>query len=340
MIEADEDPAVVLSRLLLGYGLAQAVYVAAKLGISDLLAGGPRDGTELARATGTNAESLARVLRLLAANGIFTEVAAERFALAPMGELLRSDAVGSQRPYAIMTMELEYPAWGRLLDGVKTGQPGFTRAFGRPYWEYLRDTPDAAAVFDGAMVGLTRWQADAIVAGYDFSSCRIVVDVGGGRGTLLAAILATQPGARGVLFDAPQVLEGAHALLTAAGVIDRCALVGGNFLDSVVAGADTYVLKWIVHDWDDAHATTILRNCRHAMQADGKLLLVENVVPAGTASAKHAQPFWDDVLMMVLFGGRERTVEQYARLLAAAGFRLGDIVPVAPELCVIEGFSV
>jgi O-methyltransferase domain len=338
MTEAAEDPAVVLSRLLLGYGLAQAVYVAAKLGIPDLLADGSREATELARATGTNAESLARVLRLLAANGLFTEVAVERFALAPMGELLRSDVPGSQRPYTIMTMELEYPAWGQLLDAVRTGQPGFATAFGRPYWEYLRNNPDAAAVFDGAMVGLTRWQADAIVAGYDFSSCQVVVDVGGGRGTLLAAILAAQSGVRGLLFDAPQVVEGAHALLKEAGVIDRCSLVGGNFLESVVAGADTYILKWIVHDWDDAHATTILRNCRQAMKADGKLLLVENVVLTGTASAKHAQPLWDDVLMMVLFGGRERTAEQYERLLAAAGLRLGEIVPVAPDLSVIESF--
>ena len=202
----------------------------------------------------------------------------------------------------------------------------------------MRDNPDAASVFDGAMVGLTRWQADAIVAGYDFSSSRMVVDVGGGRGTLLAAILAVHSAARGALFDAPQVVEGAHPLLEEAGVVDRCSLVGGNFLESLVAGGDTYVLKWIVHDWDDAHATTILRNCRHAMKADGKMLLVENVVPAGTASTKHAQPLWDDVLMMVLFSGRERTTEQFEPLLGAAGFRLGDIVPVAPDLYVIEGF--
>jgi hypothetical protein len=289
MTQVDEDPSVALSRLVLGYGLSQAVYVAAKLGVPDLLANGPRDGADLARATSTNAEPLSRVLRLLAANGVLTEVAADCFALAPMGELLRSDAVGSQRPYAIMTMELEYPAWGQLLHAVTTGKPGFEKALGRPFWEHLRSNPEAEAVFDGAMVGLTCWQADAVVAGYDFSSCRMVVDVGGGRGTLLAAILAAQPGARGVLFDAPQVLEAAHALLKEAGVVDRCSLVGGDFLESLVADGDTYVLKGVVHDWDDAHATTILRNCRRAMRADGKVLLVESVVPAGTASAKHAQ---------------------------------------------------
>jgi hypothetical protein len=190
------------------------------------------------------------------------------------------------------------------------------------------------------MVGLTRWQADAIVAGYDFSSCRTVVDVGGGRGTLLAAILAAHPGVRGVLFDAPQVLEGAHALLEGAGVINRCSLVAGNFLEALIAGSDTYVLKNIVHDWDDAHATTILSNCRQAMKVDGKVLLVESVVAAGTASPKHAQGLWDDVLMMVLFRGRERTAKQFERLLAAAGFRRGGIVPVSPDLCVIEAIPV
>jgi hypothetical protein len=257
-----------------------------------------------------------------------------------MGEFLRSDAVGSQRPYAIMTMELEYPAWGQLLHAVTTGEAGFARAFGRPHWEYLRSNPEAGAVFDGAMVGLTRWQVDAIVAGYDFSSCRTVVDVGGGRGTLLAAILAAHPGARGVLFDAPHVLEGAHALLEGAGVLDRCSFVAGNFLEALIAGSDTYVLKNVVHDWDDAHATTILSNCRQAMKADGKVLLVESVVAAGTASSKHAQGLWDDVLMMVLFRGRERTAEHFECLLAAAGFRLGDIVPVSPDLCVIEAIPV
>lgn len=288
MTPVDEDPSVALSRLVLSYGLSQAVYVAAKLGIPDLLANGPRDGADLAGATNTNAQSLSRVLRLLAANSVLTEVTTDRFALAPVGELLRSDIVGSQRPYTIMTMELEYPAWGQLLHAVTTGQPGFPRAFGRPHWEYLASNPEAAAVFDGAMVGLTRWQADAIVAAYDFSSCRIVVDVGGGHGTLLAAILAAHPEARGVLFDGPQVVEGAHALLKDAGVVDRCSVVGGDFLKSLTPGGDTYVLKWIVHDWDDSHATTILRNCRRAVKPDGKVLLIEEVIPAGTASVKHA----------------------------------------------------
>ena len=178
---------------------------------------GPKDGANLARSTNTNAQSLSRVLRLLAANEVLREVATDRFALAPMGELLRTDAEASQRPYAILTMELEYPAWGQLIHAVSTGQPGFPRAFGQPQWEYLAGNPEAAAVFDAAMVGLTRWQAQAVVAAYDFYACRNVVDLGGGHGTLLAAVLGANPAARGVLFDRPQVMEGARAFLDGAG---------------------------------------------------------------------------------------------------------------------------
>jgi hypothetical protein len=332
-----ESPDIALSRMVIGYGLSQAIYVAAKLGIPDMLADGARDGADLAAATDTHAESLSRVLRLLAANAVLEEVATDRFALAPVGELLRSDAEASQRSYAMLTMELEYPAWGQLLHAVRTGQPGFSRAFGQQQWEYLATNPEAAAVFDAAMVGLTRWQAQAVVGAYDFSASANVVDVGGGHGTLLASILRAYPDVRGVLFDRPQVMEGARAFLDAAAVADRCSLVAGDFLESVPTGGDTYLLKWIVHDWDDVRATTILRNCRQAMGARAKVLLIEGVIPDGTASAEHAQGLWDDVLMMVLLGGRERTAEQYERLLGTAGLDLGAVVPVVPGLCVIEG---
>jgi hypothetical protein len=338
MITEVESPDVSLNRLVIGYGLSQAVYVAAKLGIPDLLANGPREGVDLAQATSTSAHSLSRVLRLLAANEVFEEVAPDRFALAPMSELLRSDAEASQRPYVILTMELEYPAWGQLMHAVRTGLPGFPRAFGQPQWEYLAGNPGAAAVFDAAMVGLTRWQAQAVVEAYDFSACLNVVDVGGGYGTLLASILGAHPDARGMLFDRPQVIEGARTFLDGAGVLDRCSLIGGDFLESVPEGGDTYLLKWIVHDWDDTRAATILRNCRQAMGPLSKVLLVEGVIAAGCASAEHAQGLWDDVLMMVLLGGRERTAEQYERLLDTAGLRLGPIVPVVPGLSVIEGY--
>ncbi len=333
-----DSPDIALSRLLIGYGLSQAIYVAAKLGIPDLLVDGAKDGADLAGATNTNAESLSRVLRLLAANEVLEEIAADRFALAPMGELLRSDAEASQRPYAILTMELEYPAWGQLLHSVRTGQPGFPRAFDQPLWEYLPNHPDSAAVFDAAMVGVTGWQARAIVEAYDFSASLNVVDIGGGHGTLLASILGAHPDARGVLFDRPQVIGGARAFLEAAAVADRCSLVEGDFLESVPEGGDTYLLKWIVHDWDDARATTILRNCREAMGPRSKVLVIEGVVADGTASAEHAQALWDDVLMMVLLGGRERTAEQYERLLGAAGLHLGAVVPVVPGLCLLEGY--
>ena len=334
----DEDPASVLFDLVTGYGLSQAVYVAAKLGVADRLADGPLDGPALARAVGVPAPPLSRVLRLLAAHGVLEEVAPDRFALAPAGELLREGVPGSLRPFAVMTMELEYPAWGQLLHSVATGEAGFPRAFGAPEWEYLARTPAAAAVFDAAMVGITRWQAAAVVAAYEFAGHRLVVDVGGGRGQLLAAILAAHPALRGVLFDTPAVVDGAGPLLEAAGVADRCASVGGDFLAAVPEGGDAYVLKSIVHDWDDERAATILRNCRRAMVPRGKVLLVERPLPPGLASEAHRRGLWADVHMMVLFDGRERTLEQYAGLLAAADLRLGAVVPATDDgFVVMEG---
>jgi hypothetical protein len=314
--------------LITGYAVSQAIYVAAKLGVADLLADGPRQGAELARATSTCAASLSRVLRLLASAGVLSEVAPDRFALAPVGDLLRDDVARSQRAFAVMIMELGYPAWGQLLHAVATGEPGFPQAFGVPQWEYMAHHPEAAAVFDAAMVGHTRWQAEAILAAYDFSSCRVVVDVGGGRGTLLAAILAAHPRARGVLFDLPRVIADGRDLLDRARVAGRCTFVGGDFLASVPAGGDTYILKGILHDWDDARAAAILDNCRQAMGAGGKLLLIEWVVPPGTATPAHQQVLWSDVQMMVLFGSRERTAQEFTALLERAGFRLGQVMPL------------
>jgi hypothetical protein len=337
MDQRDRNPAENLLDLAFGYRLSQAVYLAAKLGVADLLAGGPREGTDLARSTGTSAPSLSRVLRLLAAAGVFAEVAPDRFALAPPGALLRTDAAESLRASIVMGMELEYPAWGQLLHAVTSGEPGFPRAFGMPVWEYLARNQEMGAVFDAAMVDLTGRQAAAVVAAYDFSGYSVVVDVGGGRGTLLAAILAAHPGLHGVLFDAPQVVGGARPLLDRARVADRCTLVGGDFFESVPEGGDAYVLKWITHDWDDAHAVTILQNCRRAMGARGTLLLVERVLPPGPASAAHLEALRGDVHMLVLLGGRERTAEQFAGLLDAAGFRLDRIVPTGSVLSIVEG---
>src|SRR5215472_7064229 len=189
------------------------------------------------------------------------------------------------------------------------------------------------------MVGLTRWQAQAIVEAYDFSASQNVVDVGGGHGTLLAAILSAYPNARGVLFDQAHVIAGARTFLEGAGVADRCSLVAGDFLQSVSSGGDTYLLKWIVHDWDDESAISILRNCRQAMRPRGKVLVIEGLIPAGSASAEHTQALWDDVLMLVLLGGRERTAEQYQHLMEMAGLNSAAIVPVAPGLNVIEGHA-
>jgi hypothetical protein len=323
--------------MMTGYWISKAIYVAAKLGIADLLADSPHSAEELAAATQTQAGALYRVLRALASVGIFSEETPNRFALTPLAELLRSDTPDSMRALAIMYAEEQYRAWDDVLHSVRTGQPAFEHAFGMPYFDYFATHPEASQVFNEAMVGWTTQVVDAVVAAYDFSPFGTVVDVGGGHGALLAAILKRNATARGILFDVPHVVEGAEPFLTAAAVANRCTLVGGNFFAEIPAGADAYVLAQILHDWDDERSVAILRQVRRAMPDQGKLLVVELVLPEGN------DPFmgkWLDLHMLVLLGGRERTAAQYATLLRAAGFELTRIVPLRTGQSIVEAIPV
>ncbi len=327
-----------VEEMLMAFELTGAVYAAAKVGLADLLVEGPRPCAELAAATGTQAPLLQRLLRFLACVGVFAEEAPGVFGLTPEAELLR-DVPGSMRGSALLWGELGTLAWRDVVGTVRTGQTGYQLTTGMRDWEYYEKNPAAGAVFNAGMTSGTRARAEELVAAYDFPTTGTVVDVAGGHGALLAAILQARPGMRGVLFDATHVVGGAQPLLEAAGVADRCTVVGGDFFESVPRGGDVYTLKLIIHDWDDERATTILRNCWRAMDGHGTLLVMEGVMPSGIATK--ATEYFDaaraDVTMMMWTGGKHRTVDEFRDLFGAAGFTLGRVIPTGSRYSVVEG---
>jgi hypothetical protein len=336
---ADElPPPLALFRMATGYYVSCAIHAAAKLGIADLMNEGPRHYRELAQATGTHAPSLNRVLRLLASAGVFVEEADGKFALTPIGACLRSDVPGSMRAAALLFGGVTQQAWGELLHSVTTGEPAFVHCFGMDSFSYMARRPEEAANFDQAMAGFTSQIAEAVAAAYDFSGCALAVDVGGGNGALLAGILNAHPNLRGIVFEQPHVTERARQRLEAAGLADRCKVEGGNFFAQVPSGGDVYLLKHVIHDWDDARAAAILRNCRRAMDARAKLLVVEGVYPAridqSDASRGAAST---DVNMLVCTGGRQRSAAEFRSLYEAAGFKLSRIIPTPARVSLIEG---
>jgi len=330
-MSAQPDLKTQMNQLIRGYWTTQAIFVAAELGVADLLADGPKHPEELGKAAGVKADMLYRVLRALASIGIFAEDSEGRFVLTPLAETLCGDS--GQRAYARLHGQELYRTWGRLLDAVRSGNSGFTQAFGMPAFEHFSKHPERGAVFDKAMTGHHGPEADPMLDAYDFSGFEELVDVGGGNGSLLTAILRRHPRLRGVLFDLPRVVERAGPAIESAGFTERCRIVGGDFLQSVPAGADAYLLRHVVHDWSDEDSAVMLRNCLNAMKPDGKVLVVEIVVPAGNdpSFAK-----WMD-LMMVTYGGKERSEKQYRQLFATAGLQLTRIVPTKAGISVIEG---
>jgi hypothetical protein len=328
-----QPPAVVL-QMIEGFWLSRALSVAVKLGIADLLKDGSKSGKELADATGTHEASLFRVLRALAGAGVFVEDESGRFGATPLGAALQSGAPGSLRAFVLEQLDEEhYGAWGDILHTVQTGETAFDHHFNMDLWQYRAGHPEDAKTFDEAMANMTEAAVGPILGAYDFSSFRTVVDIGGGDGSLLTAILGKHPKAKGVLFDIPRVTLKAQRRIEAAGLAKRCEIVSGDFFQTVPAGGDAYILKAIIHDWDDERATAILMNCRRAMAENGRLLLIEAAIPPGN------EPFFHkfmDLNMMVMTGGRERTGAEYSALLAAAGFKPARIVPTSSELSVIE----
>jgi O-methyltransferase domain/Dimerisation domain len=329
----EAPPHVALLQMMTGYWVSQSVYVAAKLGIADLLGDGPKHHEVLATATHTHSPSLYRLLRALASVGVFSETTPGSFGLTPNAALLQSDAPHSMRALAVMYGEEQYQAWGDMLKSVATGDTAFDRVFGTSYFPYLAGHPESNETFNQAMTGWSALLDAAVLAAYDFSQFQTMVDVGGGYGRLLAAILRTYPRMRGVLFDQPHVVAGAGALLRESGVTERCETVGGDFFVELPRGADAYVLAQIVHDWDDQRSLTILKTCRRAIGPTGKLLLVEMVIAPGNESDFGK---FLDLHMLANVGGRERTEAEYRTLLAEAGFRLTVVVPTQAGSSVVE----
>jgi len=335
IITTDVSPSMAMLQMISGFWISRAVYIAAKLGLADHLHGGHKTSAELADITGTHAPSLYRILRALASVGVFVEDERRGFGLTPLSETLRTHVPGSLRAFATVELgEEHYPAWGDLLHSVRTGEIAFDHAFGMPIWTFFEQNPENAKTFNDAMTDTTRVVNDAVLSSYDFSSFGKIVDIGGGHGSFIASILKANPQMNGILFDAPPVMEGAQSRVEAEGIADRCGLVAGDFFQSVPAEGDAYILKWIIHDWDDARSNTILKNCRHAMMKNGKLLIVESVVPSG--SEPHFSKFMD-LNMLVMTGGLERTEIEYRTLLEASGFRLTRIIPTASPVSIVEG---
>ena len=318
-----------------GVVVSTALSLAAELGIADLLANGPRSSEELAKITSTHARSLHRVLRLLSSLSVFTEVEPGRFALTSLGECLRTGVPGSMRSWLRMVgLKVWFHAYGDALYSLRTGEPAFARTVGAELFDYLAAHPEEGEIFNSAMSDFGQGVAAAVLQGYDFSDVDTIVDVGGGNGSFISAILGANPGMTGILFDMPHVAEGARKSIADAGLANRCDIAGGDFFKAIPGGGDVYVLRWIIHDWDHDRALTILRNCRQAMKSTARLLLVETVIPEG--DEPHPGKLVDFVMLTAL-GGQERTAEEYERLLDEAGFVLRRIVPTASPMSVVEG---
>jgi hypothetical protein len=330
----ERDPATDLWRLIGGYQVSQAIYVAAVLGIPDRLKGGPRPCIALAQETDSHPRALYRLMRALAAVGVFREEPGQHFSLTPLAEYLTSDTNLPIGPYAVFSgSRFVWQAWGELLHSVKTGDNAFRQRHGTDIWAYTSEHPADGAIFDRAMTALSRGAAEAVVAAYDWSfGC--IVDVGGGQGALLAGILTSQPAARGVLFDLPHVVARSSELLRKAGLAERCKIVAGSFFDEIPPDGNAYVLKVILHDWEDDEAITILKNCRRVMSGTSRLLVIERLI--GPANEMPEAKF-SDLNMMVLPGGLERTEAEFAALFSAAGFQLSGVFPTGTRLNLIEG---
>jgi hypothetical protein len=327
-MSSEEPPADVAASMQLmkllwpGAVAVQAIHVAAKLGLADRVAERPQTIRDLAEATGTHQPSLGRLLRALTTLGVFVEDPDGKFRQTELSAALRTDDPHSVRSLAMMLgADFVWRPSGQLDFAIRTGQPAFEHVYGAPFFKHLALHPDEAAVFNAAMSSLPAYLT-AIVEAHDFSKYERVVDVGGGRGALLTAILTANPRLHGVLYDLPEVVAGASVPSTIA---DRVEIVPGDFFNTVPPGADAYLLKGIVHDWNDEASLAILKNCRRAIRPNGRLLILDNVLSPSSDPGSALM----DMLMMVLTSGRERTESEFRTLIGDAGFSLINVIPTA-----------
>jgi O-methyltransferase domain/Dimerisation domain len=331
-------PQAVLMQMGMGFIVSQAISVAAKLRIADFLSDGAKNIEELARATESHEPSLYRLMRALVAAGVFAQMSDSRFSNTPLSEFMRSDNPESLRGILHMMGDREH--WmphGNLTQSVKTGETAFEFTFGMPVFPYYSQNPEAAAVFDGAMTSFSANIARAVVAAYDFSHAKTIADIGGGHGLLLSSVLKNNPQAKGILFDQPQVVAGASDILEKAGVGDRTEVLSGDFFREVTVHADVYLMKHIIHDWNDKQSESILKNLAESAPAGAKLLLVESVVEEDNSPSMSKVM---DLNMLVMTGGKERTAAEYAALFERCGFKLVNILPTQSPVQIVEAVRI
>jgi len=337
MQESNEaPPQQAMMQLMAGFWISRAVHAAAVLGLADLLES-PRTANQLAIDTGMHSRSMYRLMRALASVGVFRERDDGRFESTPLSDTLKSAGDGSLRYTAISELGLtHYGPWGELLQSLKNGKPSFDAVFGMPIFDWFARNPDRSEIFNRSMSELTALVEPAVLDAYDFSGLGTIVDVGGGHGSLLAGILQKHPSLRGIVFDAPEVVAGTPEKLRAAGVADRCTTASGDFFASVVPGGDTYIMKHIIHDWDDDKCRTILTHCRSVMKPGSKILVVDQVLPGRNEPSLGK---FSDLIMMVMPGGQERTEDEFRTLLESAGFTFSRVVPTRSIVSVVEGVA-
>ena len=332
------EPTEQMLQIMSGFWVSRGIWVAAKLGISDFLTDGPKTAEELAKLTDTHADSLYRILRMLAMVGIYNEDGERNFSLTPLSETLLTNVVGTLRGAAIAEMgEVHYDAWGNIMHSVKTGEIAFDDHFGMDIWQYFQKDPEKAENFNRYMAASSEHLNQAISSEYDFSPYKKLIDVGGGIGGMISAILEKNPDLNGAIYDAPTVVEQAKGFLASKGLSDRCETIAGDFFQSVPSGGDIYSMRWILHDWEDSKSITILENIKKVLPANGKLLLAEAVVPE--VGQPHFSKFFD-LIMLTMTGGRERTEREWRVLLEKAGYRIEKIIPTVSFLSIIEAVAI
>jgi hypothetical protein len=331
--QSDQPLATALIQLITGSWVSQAIYVAAKLGLADLMKDGPKSCDDLADAVRADASSLRRLLRALSSVGVFAETDDGQFHLTPVAELLKSDAPYSMRAFATMISEdWHWPVWGKLLYSVRTGKSAFDHVHGVGPYEYFPHNPGAARLFDEAMTGFSAPAVKPILFAYDFSKYKKVIDVAGGNGNLIIPLLKINSETSAILFDLPHVIERTKGRIAEEGLTERCELVVGDLFQAVPEGGDLYIMKHIMHGFGDKDALSILRNCRRAMSGDARLLIIEMVIsPSNNPSFGKLLD-----LEMLLIGGAERTEAEYRTLLAEAGFKMTRVIPTGSAVSIVE----
>jgi hypothetical protein len=330
----EQQAASELMRLINGYQVSQIVHVAASLGIADLLKDGSRSSDEVAAAVGAHPQAMYRLLHALASVGVLEELASARFSLTAIGTCLRTDSPQSRAAWAnYVGRSYVWQSWGALRHSVMTGEPAFQHLHGAGVWEWRRHHPEETMIFDSAMTDLARSSATAIAEAFDFSRFKRIVEIGGGHGTLMAAILSRHASARGVLFDLPHVVAGAAPVLQESGVADRCEVVGGDMFVALPPDGDAYLFKSVLMDEEDEKVCSLLRSCRSTLMRDGEIIVVERLM--GESNQRNLN--LTDMTMLVMTGGRERTVAEYAHLFSEAGLRLEQTVETRSPFTILVG---